>query len=176
MLTGYEIANQMMNGRVLIDPPPQKIGPNSADLTLSPWITTYKTGVVLDMKEPPNGLTFKMPPEGMVLVPGNLYLGSTVERAGSDFYVPGIEGRSSVARLGLQVHVSAGFGDVGFKGRWTLEMSVVHPVRIYPGVRICQVFFHTVEGHTELYDGKYTHQERLESPMESELWMDMEGA
>ena len=57
-----------------------------------------------------------------------------------------IEGRSSVGRLGLFVHVTAGFGDVGFCGFWTLEMFAVQPVRVYPGVPICQIFYHEIHG------------------------------
>jgi dCTP deaminase len=67
-----------------------------------------------------------------------------------------LEGRSSVGRLGLFVHITAGFGDIGFRGFWTLEISSIQPVRIYPGVQICQIFYHTVEGEfTEYKSGKY---------------------
>ena len=69
-----------------------------------------------------------------MLSPHQLYLARTAERTVTHNLVPQIEGRSSVGRLGLFVHVTAGFGDVGFSGYWTLEMFAVHPVRIYPGV------------------------------------------
>jgi dCTP deaminase len=62
-----------------------------------------------------------------------------------------LEGRSSIGRLGLFVHITAGFGDVGFRGYWTLEMFAVQPVRIYPGVEICQIFYHTLEGAVSEY-------------------------
>ena len=118
-----------------------------------------------------------IPDDGYVLRPGILYLGSTVEEAGSDFYVPCIEGRSSIGRLGISTHVAAGFGDIGFKQRWTLELTVVHPIRIYAGVRICQVYFHCVEGRKEVLYGdrpgsKYAHSSGVEP---SRSYLDFSG-
>jgi dCTP deaminase len=92
-----------------------------------------------------------------VIQPDQLYLGRTVERTETHGFVPMIEGRSSVGRLGLFVHVTAGFGDVGFCGHWTLEMFAVQPVRIYPGVPICQIFYHDVRGEITEYCSKYQH-------------------
>ena len=87
----------------------------------------------------PNGIEFlKIPKEGLLLQPGTLYLGRTLEYTETHGMVPMLEGRSSVGRLGLFVHVTAGFGDIGFCGYWTLEMFAVQPVRIYAGVAICQ--------------------------------------
>ena len=80
--------------------------------------------------------------------------------------VPMIEGRSSIGRLGLFVHVTAGFGDVGFCGYWTLEMFAVQPVKIYPGVQICQMFFHQIVGDiTEYSSGKYQHNHDIQPSM-----------
>ncbi len=99
-----------------------------------------------------------MPPEGLVLHPNLLYLGRTAERTETRNLVPMIEGRSSIGRLGLFVHVTAGFGDVGFCGYWTLEMFAVQPVRIYAGVAICQIFYHDIRGSfTEYASDKYQH-------------------
>ena len=99
-----------------------------------------------------------IPPEGLVLQPNQLYLGRTVERTETHNLVPMIEGRSSIGRLGLFVHVTAGFGDVGFCGYWTLEMFAVQPVRIYAGVAICQIFYHDIRGSfTEYQSDKYQH-------------------
>ena len=92
-----------------------------------------------------------IPPEGLVLTPNQLYLGRTAERTETHNLVPMIEGRSSVGRLGLFVHVTAGFGDVGFCGYWTLEMFAVGPVRVYPGVPICQIFYHDLRGSFDKY-------------------------
>jgi len=80
--------------------------------------------------------------------------------------VPMIEGRSSIGRLGLFVHVTAGFGDVGFCGYWTLEMFAVQPVKIYPGVQICQLFFHQIHGDiTEYSSEKYQHNRDIQPSM-----------
>jgi deoxycytidine triphosphate deaminase len=58
--------------------------------------------------------------------------------------VPMLEGRSSTGRLGLFIHVTAGFGDIGFAGFWTLEIFCVQPVKIYPDVEICQIYYHDI--------------------------------
>ena len=98
----------------------------------------------------------QIPPEGIVLQPNQLYLGRTVERTETHNLVPMIEGRSSIGRLGLFVHVTAGFGDVGFCGYWTLEMFAVQPIRIFAGVAICQIFYHEIHGNfTEYNSDKY---------------------
>ena len=97
--------------------------------------------------------------ESIVLHPGILYLARTIETIGSNKFVPIVEGRSSVGRLGIHIHVTAGFCDIGFKGTITLEIHVIHPVRIYPGVPICQAYFLKPDGAIELYKGRYQNQE-----------------
>lgn len=102
----------------------------------------------------------------MLLFPGNLYLGRTVEHTSTNRYVPMLEGRSSVGRLGLFIHVTAGFGDIGFSGYWTLEIVPTIPVRIYPGVQICQIYFHTICGKADLYTGgKYQNNTGIQPSM-----------
>ena len=93
-----------------------------------------------------------------VMVPGVLYLAHTHERCGSDFYIPILHGKSSLARLGLSIHLTAGFGEAGFKAQWTLEMTCVHPIMLYPRMRIGQVEFETVEGAIQQYEGNYKDQ------------------
>ena len=110
--------------------------------------------------------------EGLVLEPGILYLGRTIEYTKTENYVPMLEGRSSVRRLGLYVHVTAGFGDVGFSGYWTLEIQCVQPVRIYPGVEICQIYYHSIEGEYVKYrSGKYQNNTGIQPSL---LYMDFE--
>lgn len=96
--------------------------------------------------------------DGYLLEPGQLLLCSTVEAIGSTKYVPMLEGRSSIGRMGLFVHITAGFGDVGFVSKWTVELTCVLPIIIYPMMRIAQVFFHTCEGSGDLYHGHYIDQ------------------
>jgi dCTP deaminase len=123
---------------------------------------TYEE-VVLDMAKSNRVRRIIIPPEGLVLGPSQLYLGRTVERTETHQLVPMIEGRSSIGRLGLFVHVTAGFGDVGFCGFWTLEMFAVQPVRIYPGVPICQIFYHEISGPiTEYASDKYQHNRDIQ--------------
>ena len=98
------------------------------------------------MAKPARYTRHRIPEGGVMLTPHRLYLARTVERTETRNLVPMLEGRSSVGRLGLFIHVTAGFGDVGFCGFWTLEMFCVQPVRIYAGVEIGQIFYHTLEG------------------------------
>ena len=108
------------------------------------------------MKQPNPTEKIIIDDNGYLLEPGRLYLGRTLEYTETYNLVPMLEGRSSIGRLGMFVHVTAGFGDVGFCGFWTLEISTIHPIRIYPGVGICQIFYHTIEGAIKEYDsGKY---------------------
>lgn len=114
---------------------------------------------VLDMKKKNNTKAFTIPEEGLILRPGILYIGRTVERTASDKYIPMINGRSSGGRLGISIHVCAGFGDIGFDGTWTLEITVVEPVKIYPNVEIAQVCYFKPYGKTNiLYRGRYYKQ------------------
>jgi dCTP deaminase len=150
ILSGDEI-RQQLGTNIFIEPfDEQQLNPNSYNLRLHDELLTYEE-VVLDMKKPNRVRRLQIPPEGLVLTPNQLYLGRTLERTETHQLVPMIEGRSSVGRLGLFVHVTAGFGDVGFCGFWTLEMFAVQPVRIYPGVPICQIFYHQVYGQIREY-------------------------
>jgi len=94
---------------------------------------------------------------GIVLVPGVLYLGHTVESTYTPVHVPQVGGRSSIGRLGIHVHVTAGFGDVGFAGQWTLEIHVIHTVRVYAGMRIAQLWLSVPYGDIVEYAGRYQH-------------------
>lgn len=155
ILTGPRIEELIACGDIEIDPLDRSaIGPNSVDLRLHEDLLTYED-YILDMRNENAVGKERIPDHGLALVPGVLYLARTVERVGSDKYVPMVEGRSSAGRLGLQVHMTAGFCDTGFHGTITLEMTVVHPLRVYPGVRIAQVFFLRPEGAIRLYEGRY---------------------
>jgi dCTP deaminase len=86
-----------------------------------------------------------------------------VEYTKTDGYVPMLEGRSSIGRLGLFVHITAGFGDVGFAGFWTLEIFCVQPIRVYPGVEVCQIYYHSIEGEYDVYSsGKYQNNQGIQ--------------
>ncbi len=156
ILSGREIARQVEQGNIFIDPfDPQKVNPNSYNLSLHNELLVYQDGV-LDMKKPNPTSILTIPQEGFQLEPGRLYLGRTREFTSTSKFVPMLEGRSSTGRLGLCIHVTAGFGDIGFAGYWTLEIHCIHPLMIYPGIDICQIYYHTIEGDFDLYSsGKY---------------------
>lgn len=159
MLTGNEIKLQVAAGRIVIHPFDEKnIGPNSYDVHLSDELIVY-TEAVLDPRQDNRYRAIKIPPEGLVLIPGRFYLGKTVEYTESPYNIPMYEGRSSLGWLGVFSHVSAGFVDVGFKGTWTLELVVAQPVRIYPGLWIGQLYWHNPDGEVlKRYGGKYQGQ------------------
>ena len=101
-------------------------------------------------------MLIKIPEEGLVLEPNKLYLGRRNEFTKTEKFVPMLEGRSSTGRLGLFIHVTAGFGDIGFAGYWTLEIFCVQPIKIYPNTQICQIYYHDIHGEYDLYkSGKY---------------------
>src|ERR1700749_3538408 len=150
ILSGQEIRAKL-GGDIVIDPfDERKLNPNSYNLTLYHELMTYEE-VVLDMRKANRVRRVEIPKDGLTLSPNQLYLGRTIERTETHNFVPMIEGRSSVGRLGLFVHVTAGFGDVGFRGYWTLEMFAFQPVRIYPNVPICQIFYHQIFGDIREY-------------------------
>ncbi len=121
----------------------------------------------LDMARDEPVVAVDIPPTGMNLWPGVMYLGATLEYTETPNHAPKLDGRSSVGRLGKMIHVTAGFGDVGFKGDWTLEIVVVYPLKVYPGVPICQIAYSTVHGERMDYTGQYQGQR---GPKKSGLW------
>lgn len=171
ILSGEEIRRNI-GERIVIDPYVEsRLNPNSYNLTLHEELAVYLEDV-LDMRKKPRYETLRIPEEGIVLEPGRLYLGRTVEFTGTQGFVPMLEGRSSVGRLGLFVHVTAGFGDVGFRGFWTLEISAIQPIRIYAGVEICQIFYHQIVGDYRPYtSGKYQNNKGIQPSM---LYRDFE--
>ena len=155
MLSGKEIEKKL-GSEIIIEPFNRKqLNPNSYNLRLHNELLVYDEDI-LDMKKENKTKSITIPEEGLVLEPGKLYLGRTIEYTATEKYVPMLEGRSSIGRLGLFIHVTAGFGDVGFKGYWTLEIFCVQPIRIYPSVEVCQIYYHGIDGDYEEYSsGKY---------------------
>ncbi|MFW5808033.1 MAG: dCTP deaminase [Spirochaetota bacterium] len=150
ILSGKEIEKNLGQS-ISIEPfSKEKLNPNSYNLTLHDELLVYDSAI-LDMKQKNTVSQITIPEEGLYLEPNRLYLGRTVEYTKTFNHVPMLEGRSSIGRLGLFIHVTAGFGDVGFCGYWTLEIFCVQPIRIYAGIEICQIYYHTIEGEYELY-------------------------
>jgi dCTP deaminase len=173
ILSGCEIKNKLGHELVIEPFNERQLGPNSYNLRLHHELLVYEDPV-LDMKKRHAVRSLIIPEEGLILVPGRLYLGRTIEYTKTDKYVPMLEGRSSIGRLGLFVHITAGFGDVGFNGFWTLEISCVHPIRIYSGVEICQIFYHSIEGLYERYtSNKYQNNSGVQPSL---LYKDFENS
>ncbi len=176
ILTDKEILTQIRLGNIVIDPfDPKNLGPNSYDVHLSPYLVVYDDHI-LDLRKKPRTRVIKIPQEGYVLLPGKLYLGTTVEYTETHGFVPMIEARSSVARLGLTIQM-AGFGNVGFCNHWTLEMTVVHPLKIYAGAAIAQLIYSTIEGEVsspyhKRKNAKYRN--RSITPVPSLIYKDLE--
>lgn len=165
ILSGLEIKKRIGKD-IIIEPYDEKnINPNSYNLTLSDELLAYDNSV-LDMKTPNPASPIKIPPEGLKLESNKLYLGRTREYTETHNLVPMLEGRSSIGRLGMFVHVTAGFGDIGFKGFWTLEIFAVQPIVIYPGVGIAQIFYHSILGDFEEYQSdKYQNNKGIQPSM-----------
>lgn len=159
ILTGVEIAKQISDGEIIFDPfDVSSLNPNSCNYHLGSELRTprsssnvldpYKTGDF-------DWITRSIPPEGLVLEPGHLYLATTRERIGSESFIPSLIGRSSIGRLGLYLQVSADLGNLGSIHRWTLELVAVQPVRIYANMKIGQVSFWKPEGEVMMYGGYF---------------------
>lgn len=166
----------------------KQLNPNSYNLRLADELLVYKEKT-LDMKLDNPYEIIKIPGEGLLIMPGRLYLGRTVERTETRGYVPMLEGRSSIGRLGISIHETAGFGDLGFKGYWTLEISCIQPIVIYPNVEVCQIYYHMVDENPErtgiphcldyageyktaYVEGKYQNNNGIQPSM---LWKDFEN-
>ena len=165
ILSGKEIINRQGND-IIFDPFNEKqVNPNSYNLKLHNELVVYDSNI-LDMKKDNTGTNMIIQEEGLLLESNKLYLGRTVEYTETHNLIPMLEGRSSVGRLGLFVHVTAGFGDVGFKGYWTLEIFCVQPIKIYPNIEICQIFYHSIDGDYTSYEGgKYQANQDIQTSM-----------
>ena len=169
MLTGSEIVREVESGNITIIPfDKQAVNPNSINLTLGK--TLFVLEGELDMRLPCRYREVTIPPEGYRLVPGEAYLGSTVEYIGTDKFGSTYCGRSSTGRLFIKSQIDAGHVDVGFHGHLTLEIEVTRPCRIYAGVHIGQWILYALTGDIDmLYSsvGNYTGQT---TPVPSKMW------
>src|SRR5580658_4848737 len=155
ILSDTRILENVRSGQIVIRPfRPDCLGSNSYDVHLGPHLATYRNGA-LDARLDNAVDEFRIPKDGFVLSPGQLYLGVTQEYTETHGFVPFLEGKSSVGRLGIDIHSTAGKGDVGFCNYWTLEMSVKLPVRIYAGMPVGQLIYFEISGEVEKsYDRK----------------------
>lgn len=173
ILTDEQILSGIADGSIVIEPFTRScLGSNSYDVHLGSTLATYNESE-LDARKHNQITTFEIPPEGFVLLPNVLYLGVTQEYTETHKHVPFLEGKSSVGRLGIDIHATAGKGDVGFCNFWTLEISVKMPVRVYAGMPIGQLIYFEVSGnvlnpYNKKSSAKYT--ERKPIPVESMMF------
>jgi dCTP deaminase len=179
ILSDVKIRDEMRKGRIVVRPfRAECLGTNSYDVHLGPYLAVYTSGA-LDAKVANPTEEFRIPAEGYVLVPGQLYLGVTEEYTETHGFVPFLEGKSSVGRLGIDIHSTAGKGDEGFCNYWTLEMSVKLPVRIYPGMPVGQLIYFEISGAiARSYSAKRTAKYRTVSahPTPSRMYLNFDAA
>ena len=173
ILADSEILAAIERNEIVIEPYDRTcLGTNSYDVHLSRHLATYRNRV-LDAKAHNEIDHFEIPPEGFVLEPQINYLGSTIEYTESHAAVPFLEGKSSVGRLGIDIHATAGKGDVGFCNHWTLEISVKQPVRVYEGMPVGQLIYFLVEGEILTpYNTKKSakYNDKTDLPVESMMF------
>ena len=169
ILTGTEIDKQVKLGRIHISPyNPSDLNPNSYNFRLGKTLKVYDS-YELDSAKPNSAREIIIPEEGYWLQPNVLYLGHTIEEMGSDNYVPIMQARSSIGRLGLYIYLNSGLGDLGFKKQWTLELHTIQPLKVYPNMKIGQMLFWIPHGKIVLYNGKYKNSA---GPETSQIWKD----
>ena len=173
ILSDIRILEEIEKGNIVIEPFDRKnLGSNSYDVHLGKYFAMYND-TLLDAKKHNTISYFEIPETGYVLQPGYLYLGVTHEYTETHAHVPFLEGKSSTGRLGIDIHATAGKGDVGFCNAWTLEISCVQPVRIYAGMPIGQLIYFAIEGdvafnYSKKLNPKYSI--RTDKPVESMMW------
>ncbi|HEY9196799.1 MAG TPA: dCTP deaminase [Mucilaginibacter sp.] len=173
ILSDKLILEEIEKGNIIIEPfMREHLGTNSYDVHLGKYLATYRERV-LDAKKHNEIDSFEIPKEGFVLQPNTLYLGVTFEYTETHKHVPFLEGKSSTGRLGIDIHATAGKGDVGFCNTWTLEISCTQPVRVYAGMPIGQLIYFVVEGDIEtIYSTKSNakYNNPTTRPVESMMW------
>ncbi|MEZ4824722.1 MAG: dCTP deaminase [Bacteroidia bacterium] len=173
ILSDARILDEIEKGNIVIEPFNRKrLGSNSYDVHLGKYLAVYSDRV-LDARKHNRIEEIIIPEEGYVLQPDTLYLGVTEEYTETHDHVPFLEGKSSIGRLGIHIHATAGKGDVGFCNTWTLEITVVQPVRVYPGMPVGQLIYFEVDGnvlnpYNSKENAKYTT--RTIKPVESMMW------
>jgi dCTP deaminase len=154
-LTGSEIAHEVAAGRIHISPyAAAQVRANAYRVNLADDLVTY-TEDTLDAHRTPPSQTHTIPTEGTVLEPGRIYLARTAETIGSPHYAMTLEAERAVSNVGLWIEYSAPLGHVGVRIPWTLELTVVHPTRIFAGMAIGRVAFWEPIGALAHYRGRY---------------------
>lgn len=165
ILTGKEIVRQVKMGKIIIDPFDEKnVNPNSYNYRLGSFYRIAKSNI-FDTDDS----IFLIPESGLLLRPGSIILSNTYEIIGSENFVTSLIGRSSIGRLGLFVQISADLGHLGSSHKWTLELTCVQPILIYPKMKIGQISFWVSTGEYDKYHGSYTNYNIPQICMDSQL-------
>jgi dCTP deaminase len=174
ILSGNSYEKELELGNIVISPFRKDfLNPNSYDLHLGKELYQLDDLIVDPLKEH-RWTEYDLSKQYKVIDPGKLYLGHTVELAGSSVYIPKIEGKSTLARLGISIHLTAGYGDIGFIGSWTLEITTVKPFVLRYGMPICQIEFDVIRGDIHhLYNGKYNARDGVGLPEARTDWIFM---
>lgn len=173
ILSDARILEEIEKGNIIIDPFQRNcLGSNSYDVHLGKYLAVYQDRV-LDARKHNRIQEIIIPEEGYILQPNTLYLGVTEEYTETHEHVPFLEGKSSIGRLGIHIHATAGKGDVGFCNTWTLEITVAQAVRVYAGMPVGQLIYFEVEGQViNAYNRKEgaKYNQRTIKPVESMMW------
>ncbi len=173
ILSDKKILEEIENGNIVVEPfNRNNLGTNSYDVHLGKWLAVYENDI-LDARVHNKIKKIEIPEDGFTLLPSKLYLGVTSEYTETRNYVPFLEGKSSIGRLGIDIHSTAGKGDAGFCNNWTLEISVKQPVKIYAGMPIGQIIYFKIEGDIDTpYNKKVSakYNDRTEFPVESMMF------
>lgn len=173
ILSDEQILAHLETKEIVIEPFNRaSLGTNSYDVHLGSTLAVYES-YELDARKHNHIKCFEIPSEGYMLDPSRFYLGVTLEYTETHKHVPFLEGKSSVGRLGIDIHATAGKGDVGFCNHWTLEISVKQPVRVYSGMPIGQLIYFKVDGeiltpYNKKASAKYNSKGNI--PTESMMW------
>jgi dCTP deaminase len=173
ILSDQDISTAIADGSIVIEPfRENSLGSNSYDVHLGATLAVYRDAI-LDARRHNEIEFITIPEDGIILYPNEFYLGVTEEYTESHQHVPFLEGKSSVGRLGIDIHATAGKGDVGFCNTWTLEISVKKPVRVYRGMPIGQIIYFKVSGevvtpYSQKKSAKYATRSSV--PVESMMY------
>lgn len=177
ILSDSKILQKIDKKSIIIEPfSRSQLGSNSYDVRLGENLIVYKDEI-LNPKKQQETDSLIIPESGYLLKPGKLHLGVTVEYTKTIEDVVMFEGKSSLARLGLLVHITSGFGDVGFEGHITLELTCVQPIYLFPNMKVGQIYYQAVEGlvlnpYNKKTDAKYNNS--APTPMPSQMYKSFE--
>ena len=179
ILSDKSILKELRKGSIIINPFRRNcLGSNSYDVHLGKVLAIYKDKI-LDPKKHNKTEIITIPENGITLYPNEIYLSVTEEYTETHNHVPFLDGKSSIGRLGIDIHATAGKGDVGFCNHWTLELSVKRPVKVYPGMPIGQLIYFKVKGkvitpYNKKSSSKYLGKQPI--PVESMLWKEFQDS